>query len=223
MFYVSRWYDPSLGRFVQADALIPESTQGTQAWDRYAYVNNNPVRYNDPTGHKIKEDEDKKDDELEEVVQQKKSIGGDENVGYEIDYTYGIVILHYYGQYTQILLDDAMKDAKIWQALLDFESNTDARVAALDDLKEAQIGLVTSTGEALFGGILFAAGVVGTIASEGTLGPVTAPTVIGGFSLMVMGGVNVYNSAMQWGTAAEAYGNAEDNLLATWSLLNVQP
>jgi len=30
--------------------MIP-STQGTQAWDRYAYVNNNPVRYNDPTGH----------------------------------------------------------------------------------------------------------------------------------------------------------------------------
>jgi hypothetical protein len=53
MFYVSRWYDPSLGRFVQADALIPESTQGTQAWDRYAYVNNNLVRYNDPTGHMI--------------------------------------------------------------------------------------------------------------------------------------------------------------------------
>jgi RHS repeat-associated protein len=51
MFYVSRWYDPSLGRFVQADTLIPESTQGTQAWDRYAYVNNNPVRYNDPSGH----------------------------------------------------------------------------------------------------------------------------------------------------------------------------
>jgi pyocin large subunit-like protein len=22
-----------------------------QAWDRYAYVNNNPVRYNDPSGH----------------------------------------------------------------------------------------------------------------------------------------------------------------------------
>jgi hypothetical protein len=53
MFYVSRWYDPSLGRFVQADTLIPESTQGTQAWDRYAFVNNNPVRYNDPTGHRV--------------------------------------------------------------------------------------------------------------------------------------------------------------------------
>jgi hypothetical protein len=27
--------------------------QGGQAWDRYAYANNNPVRYNDPTGHWI--------------------------------------------------------------------------------------------------------------------------------------------------------------------------
>jgi len=30
--------------------MIP-SAQGTQAWDRYAYANNNPVRYTDPTGH----------------------------------------------------------------------------------------------------------------------------------------------------------------------------
>ncbi len=51
MFYNARWYDPALGRFAQADTIIPEQSQGTQAWDRYAYVNNNPVRYNDPTGH----------------------------------------------------------------------------------------------------------------------------------------------------------------------------
>ncbi len=31
--------------------MIPQQTQGTQAWDRYAYTNNNPVRYSDPTGH----------------------------------------------------------------------------------------------------------------------------------------------------------------------------
>jgi hypothetical protein len=43
--------DPSLGRFTQPDTIVPTSTQGTQAWDRYAFVNNNPVRYTDPTGH----------------------------------------------------------------------------------------------------------------------------------------------------------------------------
>lgn len=51
MFYNARWYDPSLGRFAQADTIVP-LMQGTQAWDRYAYVNNNPLRYIDPTGHR---------------------------------------------------------------------------------------------------------------------------------------------------------------------------
>ena len=37
--------------FTSPDTIVPTSTQGTQAWDRYAFVNNNPVRYNDPTGH----------------------------------------------------------------------------------------------------------------------------------------------------------------------------
>jgi len=52
-FYGARWYDGSLGRFISPDTIVPTGTQGTQAWDRYAYVNNNPVRYNDPTGHMI--------------------------------------------------------------------------------------------------------------------------------------------------------------------------
>jgi RHS repeat-associated protein len=64
-FYNARWlrsvpvtkcrgYDPSLSRFAQADTIVPTSTQGTQAWDRYAFVNNNPVRYTDPSGHCIR-------------------------------------------------------------------------------------------------------------------------------------------------------------------------
>ena len=51
MFYNARWYDPALGRFAQADSIIPKQSQGIQAWDRYAYVNNNPVLKNDPSGH----------------------------------------------------------------------------------------------------------------------------------------------------------------------------
>ena len=49
-WYASRWYSASLGRFVSPDTYIPEN-QGVQAWDRYAYTNNNPVNANDPTGH----------------------------------------------------------------------------------------------------------------------------------------------------------------------------
>lgn len=52
-FYQSRWYDPQLGRFMQADTIIPLQVQGTQAFDRYAYVNNNPLRYTDPSGFYI--------------------------------------------------------------------------------------------------------------------------------------------------------------------------
>jgi len=52
MFYNARWYDPALGRFAQADTIIPQN-QGVQAWDRYAYTNNNPLRYVDPSGHCI--------------------------------------------------------------------------------------------------------------------------------------------------------------------------
>ncbi|MGI6251031.1 MAG: RHS repeat domain-containing protein [Anaerolineaceae bacterium] len=51
-FYNARWYDPQLGRFMQADTFVP-TAQGTQAWDRFAYVNNNPMRYTDPSGHWI--------------------------------------------------------------------------------------------------------------------------------------------------------------------------
>jgi RHS repeat-associated protein len=49
-FYGARFYDSATGRFVSADSILPQS-QGTQAYDRYAYVNNNPLRYTDPTGH----------------------------------------------------------------------------------------------------------------------------------------------------------------------------
>jgi len=50
MFYNARYYDPALGRFAQADSIIPAWAQGL---DRYAYVNNSPVNFTDPSGHKI--------------------------------------------------------------------------------------------------------------------------------------------------------------------------
>lgn len=53
LWYNSRHYDPQLGRFIQPDSIVPLASQGVQAYDRYGYVNNNPVRYTDPTGHCI--------------------------------------------------------------------------------------------------------------------------------------------------------------------------
>jgi hypothetical protein len=42
-------YDPVIGHFIQADTIVPEAGS-SKAYDRYGYVNNNPVRYNDPSG-----------------------------------------------------------------------------------------------------------------------------------------------------------------------------
>jgi RHS repeat-associated protein len=50
MFYNARWYDPLLGRFAQADTLVPDPAN-PQSLNRYAYTLNNPLRYTDPTGH----------------------------------------------------------------------------------------------------------------------------------------------------------------------------
>jgi RHS repeat-associated protein len=52
LWYGSPHYDPELGRFISPDTIVPTSTQGVQAYDRYAYVSNNPIRYIDPSGHK---------------------------------------------------------------------------------------------------------------------------------------------------------------------------
>ena len=49
-FYNARWYDPALGRFIQADTIVPRPGN-SQAWDRYSYVSNNPLKYIDPSGH----------------------------------------------------------------------------------------------------------------------------------------------------------------------------
>jgi RHS repeat-associated protein len=49
-YYGARWYDPVLGRFAQADTVVPNAGS-SQAWDRYAYVSNNPVNFADPSGH----------------------------------------------------------------------------------------------------------------------------------------------------------------------------
>jgi len=48
MYYGARWLDVSLGRFAQADSIVPGGVQG---YDRYAYANNAPTKYVDPSGH----------------------------------------------------------------------------------------------------------------------------------------------------------------------------
>jgi RHS repeat-associated protein len=49
-YYGARYYDPQIGRFISADTKVPDPTN-PQAFNRYAYVINNPLKYTDPTGH----------------------------------------------------------------------------------------------------------------------------------------------------------------------------
>jgi len=44
MYYDARYYDPDLGRFLQADPFLA-------GLNRYTYCGNNPIRYSDPSGN----------------------------------------------------------------------------------------------------------------------------------------------------------------------------
>ncbi len=45
-----RIYDPTLGRFLQADPFI-QAPKNSQNYNRYSYVLNNPMSYTDPSGY----------------------------------------------------------------------------------------------------------------------------------------------------------------------------
>src|SRR3989338_4625822 len=49
-YYKSRYYNPLLARFIQPDTVVPDA-KNLQAYNRYSYVSNNPLKYVDPTGH----------------------------------------------------------------------------------------------------------------------------------------------------------------------------
>jgi RHS repeat-associated protein len=54
-YYNARWYDPQLGRFIQADTVIANANDPI-SYDHYAYVGNNPINRTDPTGHAMCDD-----------------------------------------------------------------------------------------------------------------------------------------------------------------------
>ena len=51
-YYSARYYDPQIGRFISADTIIPDPAN-PQSLDRYSYVLNNPLKYVDPSGHRV--------------------------------------------------------------------------------------------------------------------------------------------------------------------------
>ncbi|HMW07921.1 MAG TPA: RHS repeat-associated core domain-containing protein [Leptospiraceae bacterium] len=50
MYYKARYYDRMIGRFLQADSMV--FTDRTMGMNRYMYVEGNPVRFGDDSGHK---------------------------------------------------------------------------------------------------------------------------------------------------------------------------
>jgi len=49
-YYNARYYDPQIGRFINADTVI-KNPADPQCFNRYSYCLNNPLKYEDPTGH----------------------------------------------------------------------------------------------------------------------------------------------------------------------------
>jgi RHS repeat-associated protein len=49
-YYGARYYDPTIGRFISADPIVPNPAN-PQSLNRYSYCLNNPLRYVDPSGH----------------------------------------------------------------------------------------------------------------------------------------------------------------------------
>ena len=54
MDYRARFYSSYIGRFIQPDSIIP-NPGNPQAFNRYSYVDNDPINFSDPTGHCIQE------------------------------------------------------------------------------------------------------------------------------------------------------------------------
>jgi RHS repeat-associated protein len=53
-YYNARYYSSDMRRFTQPDDIYPD-LYNPQTLNRYSYVNNNPLRYTDPSGHIFKE------------------------------------------------------------------------------------------------------------------------------------------------------------------------
>ena len=53
LYYVSsRYYDPEVSRFINADSQLNQK-DGMLGYNMFAYCNDNPIMYSDPTGHSI--------------------------------------------------------------------------------------------------------------------------------------------------------------------------
>jgi RHS repeat-associated protein len=55
MDYKARFFNPGVGQFASPDVIVPGYTKSSSL-NRFIYVDNNPIKYTDPSGHYICED-----------------------------------------------------------------------------------------------------------------------------------------------------------------------
>ena len=75
MDYRARFYSHLLIRFIQPDTIVP-GPANPQAFNRYSYVMNRPVNFNDPTGHCPEENSGCRDVQFKQFIKPQLGKGG---------------------------------------------------------------------------------------------------------------------------------------------------
>mgnify|MGYP006286640597 CR=1 FL=1 len=79
-YYGARYYDPSAGRFITEDTYRGE-LNNPQSQNLYVYVMNNPLKYVDPSGHRVTLTDDPRDQTIEQTrVLNNLTYGGEEGL-----------------------------------------------------------------------------------------------------------------------------------------------
>jgi RHS repeat-associated protein len=78
-YFEARYYRTTTGRFASADIPFADARPcDPQSWSLYAYGRNNPLRYNDPTGHCVKKSAATKETAPNDICQDVKGLKADD-------------------------------------------------------------------------------------------------------------------------------------------------
>ncbi|MFC2020567.1 RHS repeat-associated core domain-containing protein [Chloroflexota bacterium] len=161
-YYNARYYDPTIGRFISADTIIPDPTN-PQAYNKYSYVINNPLIM-DPSGRDYifvggSRGNGSRPGWVDEMIKALEIDKSGERVVFLGDNDAGVGVLDPYvgDQYAMlkaVLEEDVLTDVKI----IGFSEGAAATVMVLDDIANgAQYGdeithaIMLETPRALFG------------------------------------------------------------------------
>ena len=131
-FYNARYYNPAIGRFISADTIVPDF-DNPQSYNRYSYVLNNPLKYNDPTGHSDDAGDNNGDTEAfgrgAQAEDNPDDVGGiavDDSIGYDLedDWTHDFSNEDTWGSSVEDALeDDPFGPDEGWEFVNDRKTN----------------------------------------------------------------------------------------------------